>query len=852
MYYFLSVVFTLLINTSAYSFQGADIESDNALNSPELSVATAYEDAKKTYYEGVKTRLDISKDKIFSGTDTGLIQYFDEKPEKDCSNYEALACPPLNSTFSDDHITMIDWINPSSGEVQCSVYEKNGGKFGSTWNKIYNEDEKLTPITTQKFTKKICAKEFLEANFNNTSDRFKALLSQVEKDNERISEVKDSLEVFEAGETTLDIPDIIEAVITLNSEVIDLDSTILKQELMVQPRYNLNDITNSDLSREINRQSSVFKSKTEEEITKSIEDGEYSENKSFELFNHLMASFLNILTQLNVYYNLIFLVLISTAALWNFSSSGLAIKNDQTSKAEFYKNLLIGMGLFVILIRPYEHVINNTETTNDNNKQIVIDFIQLQNYIRFVITEANEKADELVAVINETTFNIIKHKSGGVDELVVKAYGSELLSQEAQKIHLTNIDKYWCEKYYDTAKLKDTLQKYRKDKLNEKSTASYLTLEKDKDNKYLFQKEYNLLNINPYPRSEQEAFNILKDNSINPYDIRGFVKTGVSFTPQDKFLSLSGCYKNIKKIQAVNARINSIDKKITYFESPDITNSKIDHLIQLQRIMDDAQHKFGYVSVAFIPAFHALSGKNSKIINEVEKELSTIESISKYTVSLMLFNGNAIADSVNSLVGGTLITKPFALYGTGVLIQELLDMISWMIILIVSIAAFIFLFLEQLKVFYFSPFKMVALFSNKQLEKAHEVVIDIVSLGIRLILIVSMTVIAIFFSQLLDLFSFYTVHYIGGEMNNISINDEFSFFSFDTTKNIINYFSRALFSGVAMLLFDFMKVLISVYLIFKLPSEILEWIFNQFNKSADSVSNIIDSAKDKTLNKTGM
>jgi len=392
--------------------------------------------------------------------------------------------------------------------------------------------------------------------------------------------------------------------------------------------------------------------------------------------------------------------------------------------------------------------------------------------------------------------------------------------------------------------------------------------------------ETGTLNVNPYPFSEREAMASLDDKKIKPYNNNGngYVKAGYFTGPTfigngNQWLSLSGCSYNRKQLILNKSRHLSLSASLNDIKMDENFNDKFDRIKNVNDIMWKNFAELGYVSIAFLPATAVLLEKKAGVGDNVNTIVSgdtdtQLQTVSKMIPMLSLFNGSAIAGLYENvtpagkitsmlsstlggipIVGGLLkgvtdatagVTIKVLSYGLAYLtIDSVLNATVLIVFITGGILAFIILTLQKLWTFFAVLFVIIYAFSPNQEEKIAGVLGKMGATAFKTVLLVVSMFIAIWSLSLVD------------SMEHILVNDFFSNMQnlVDAPIGYLEEASQGLvrysFFGVSHVVFIIVKIILSVTIIFKLPSYFFDILDVKAEDVGDRMQEVIQQAQER-------
>jgi hypothetical protein len=822
------------------------------------------------------------------GTAKEAPTFFQELTDETCTDIQAYKCPALKTNVT-DKVVMLDFVNVISGKIQCSVY--------NTSDDVFNSDIPFyTKVAEQKtFNLKSCVEEFaLESNLDSSQEIMDArdLLLQQEEELKNI-EVTNAQGAETANKKFLDLGDWLDALSTFDNEKIDIDKTLKQWEVSTTADYTIYDNSLNIESIRTNmlkilRYYSV-NTISEDKINAKIESAVKYSNDSQLVSNSQYVMYLDFFSRSNEYINDIMEMIVGWFVLYNLLTqiglNALANKISGNQNQENYAGRTIfAIGMFTMFFASSTQIVNIQNDIEGNDiSQVRIEQQKIQGILRWVYGQANEYSDGIAKIAITSYLNGLKLTSGfgSVDQLM--SYAAERKSVEKSLDYYADLDRK-CGDAYDVMDVKVRLENFRKtvnmdattkvadDTTNFKSGVN--TVWSTVTGNDWYTKDFNYLNINPYPTSEYEAFAMMKagDTGKNPYSAKkdgGLVTDGFIESNPTHFLSLSGCFANKKDFINAKNRLNDLDEKIEKIKDTngDEFAKKKEMLETVYGMVWKNYQQLGYISVAFLPATHALiqeqellgdAQKQEELKKALSGDESAIESVMKYIATAMpmltFFGGMQIAELFNNVLSSI----PYASYVLsgdvpGVLhyilayasVETIFQALVTTVLIGSALIAFIVLAIQKLWTFFSVIFLSIYMASDNQQQKVAAALGKMIATAFKTVLLVVSTFIAIYTMSLLD--SMQTLLTTSFYSDMVTINGFEENGIFDLVNYVINAVQQYSFYGVSQVTFMVLKIYVILVCLFKLPN----YFYDLIEVNVNDVGNqILDSVQQHHENHT--
>ncbi|MEA2017763.1 MAG: hypothetical protein U9N59_04885, partial [Campylobacterota bacterium] len=593
--------------------------------------------------------------------------YFNELDVITCMDVNSLKCPALNNTESEDWGVVTNWIKPKLGQVSCTVYDLNDVNF-------FNNVKEITSLQTKVFTRKICKDNFKKELNKDTTDAITVAKHHIENKQEEIQQLQLKYEIDfkeSGGKKFLDLADWLDALSTVNGEIINIEDTLaqgeirLKDDFTIQPNemvlgnfegnlenllryYSGDTLTNAELDAQIRNKVKVV------ELNKIVSNSKY-------------VMYLDFFTRSSEAITAMINMLFFIAFLWNVgenwvlkgvtrSFSKVAQRNDNIGR------FVGGAGIFLVIFSGSTQMMQVQEQVDGPISEYSVKTHRIQTLIKRVYETSNTISDNIARIGITSYLNSLKVTSGVGTVDALDSFASEriVLKKEQEFLKDINVE---CVNTYNISRMKTILEEYRNEVGKvDKATATTTTIRHQAFSastvSKTVNKAYSAIDLNPFPTSEREAFAMFSYRKTNPYSLKA--DGGLLNTNNYDFMNLSGCSANKKKIIENVNRLNYLDKKITDLSEvySDVYNKKVQNLKQIHEMMWKNYAELGYISIAFLPATSAMidlmgafGADEQNIDRDGKDDVGGFESkMATALPMLAIFGGNSVATMVNNLL----------------------------------------------------------------------------------------------------------------------------------------------------------------------------------------------------------
>ncbi|MDO8453806.1 MAG: hypothetical protein Q7S59_04485 [Sulfurimonas sp.] len=883
---FLLLFFTLTLSAEIVPGAGsvsAPLAEDQSLNTTIENVKTATAAAT--------TKISTNTTAVLEGTKTAVKYFQNEPTSTSCQDATSLRCPPLNSSYSGSHMTMVDYINPVNGEVKCSVFPKND------LSQDFKESSKSAPVHSQVFHKNVCKQQFDESSNYDSSEVAKTMREEAKKRESEISNMQLKYDVdykTSGGEKYLDLGDWLDALSTIDAEKIDIEKTLKQGRIHMNPGYTV--VPNPSVTEGfIDSMKSLMAINhgdlNSEQIEKAIADNQNMDLKIKKVAGSSYVMYVDFFIEsnklINETINTLFVIFVLWNVLMNWISINASARFSGLAKSENHIHRL-GFGI-VLLVIFYS---GDVSRITINNQEIEVKTQRIQDYLRALYGFTNDLSDGLAKIAISSYLKSLTTTSGVANVEMLDSLTSEKLALNKEITYLTQIDNQ-CTETYNLTAIENQLIDFRNKVLkNSVPEIKHVETHKETKTETLFgwsgidilgfenvggfdgiKNNYDeitttehfvsALKLNPYPASEREARAALFESKKTPYGADGFVNPGyfesAAYKADKQMISLSACSYNRKKVLGNYQRIKEIETKLAQNSNQMNYDQKLDKLKNVNDIMWKNYAELGYISIVFLPVTSYLLEQNGDLSDKAEnkKDESTMQQISKYMAHLALFNGNQIAETINSAFGSTLVTKPIAIGGAILVIETMIEVVTIIVFVVSGVLAFILLALSKLWAFFAVLFLVIYAFSPNQEEKIYSSLGRVISTAFRTVLLTVSMFLAIWSLSLVDslqhilLMDFFSNMSVINDVIDVKgggLWDRITNFTSESVEQLSSDIERYVVYGVASVAFVAIKIILVVTIIFKLPSWFMEMLSAGAEGVEEKVNEVVQNAsQQKTM-----
>lgn len=777
--------------------------------------------------------------------------YFEKFVQPSSCTLETLKCPPLTQRYSTDHVSLVNHVSPSQGMVSCSIY---------TLDNL--QSNRASPIYSQTFRAEICQSEFSpKSNFEENDEIQRALLISKKRDEEMLEIKYQFTQDFQnVGEDKyLNLSDWLTALITLDGEKLDLSRTLESGKINLKPGFTVvgNDTLLSNFEAAIKNlweaRAKVDQSPLSQgEIDAILMQNEMTQKQALAIADSSYTGFARFWLEVEPYLHEILnllLIFIITYTIFNWTGEHFSARASgfRPQENHVYRGLF-GIGVFLMFF------VGSTERieidSGDGSTRLVEHHnARIQQYIRELYGWSNQISDNISKIAISSFLSSASFTSGMNSQKEIKALSGEKNALIKENEWLKMLEHSQCATTFNNLELEQTIKNHRNTTKEKSVLEINHSVEKNNEKYREFQSQYDIygnlrpemvkadfsfdpIKINPYPKSEREAH-----RSVFPgvaYSTSRFLNSPIS--AGNNYMSLSSCNLIINKILQNNGTINSIDNQLDIVHSDDSYQYRLEKTKTATSMLHRAQAEFGHLSVIFLPATNFLlkNDKDFQKIEEAQKFESAeddfiLRKITETLPYLMLLNGNGLSDMLNAGLGGTILTKPLAMWGAAELIKEALEVITILLFVAGGTIAFLLLFIQKMWSFISLPFLAVWSFHKNQHEKIMDGMAKVIVLSIKSILLVISIYLSLFTLSMAEQFQTIMMSFFLDTLpSDVLVEPQKGWF-WDTwspvTQGIKEFFlniTNFLIKGFGDVVFAVVKILLAYQVIFKFPDYVLE------------------------------
>jgi len=733
-----------------------------------------------------------------------------------CETPSDYVCPPLTAARTNTGYTSrVNFVDLVSGQISCSAHLT----IASNTDPLKNSNQLADH--TEVFVNKSCLEKYSASENKNTDSDTEKLKEKNEEylKNLKAQEYKYTVDYKTSGNSKfLDLADILDGVVSFNVDMFDFEQTLLTRELKTRSGYTTlpNEMIVTKFEKSLSNLSGLilgFDSHAENEFLNNAQNQVSIKNASAAIANSSYFMLLDFWMKANEY-----LVLLAQGIAFVFIAYNVvltwampAISNKIMRKKDYDNHLQRFAVGFLALIMLFSGDVEKLNIQYESKAQdlvqneLIVQQTNIQAAIQLLYSETNYWADAFAEIGIRAYMNGLSGSSGLFTANQIDAMATEknvlLKSIESYKTIETDM----CYANYDVPLLKDAVKSYRSQTLSKNDGGNSIS-------GVLLDGTISSADANPFPKSEAEAFAVMKISqnaaydTVSPYnssiaDDSGFVKNEA----KEKFrepayapLSLSGCYENTKKRIAAAQRVREIDAQFAKLADPTVKDAKVEYMKVINEIQWRMFAEQGYLSIVYLPII-SLVLNDLGVIDDLQKaaeiDVANENAVTDYTTSqlkqlsqdiplLMVFGGGNVAAMVHvikepivefmidsiSILGGpiskganyarkgfdllnkTMINGEYDLLDlkiAAMLIKSVLSSLVMALLLGSAIVVFTLLFIEKLFAFIASMFLLIYAFAKNQEDRVATAIAKIFAIAFKTILIVICVFLSMFSLSLL-------------------------------------------------------------------------------------------------------
>ena len=874
------IILSLFFNVSFAIGEAYTQSSSQLIESDEIDTETGN---LNDYLSGAVSRISKTTNKILDGEDTTETEtrYFESATSTSCTTVQDLICPPLVPSKKENFVTKINWINPKSGQVSCSVYSIN--QDGDLWNS-WKKESVIQSDFTQIFTRKVCKNTFSETgNFDKTTEIENMRILAISREAE-LKDIKfqySSENMADTGKTYLDMGDFLDSLLTIDPEKIDIEKSLKQGEIHTMEGYTIipNDSVidkfQSSLTEMIRNKNNTYwnifqkndnwitmptNTISTDEIDAELVKHELSNTRIKDIANSNYIMYLRFFIEsndiLNHSINMFLAIFLIYNILIGYGFKHVTSLFHDLQKHENHSARLIGGFSLLLLMYVGNANVLKFEDENGQLKEIEVKSQRVQVLLRSIFSVSNEMADKLAEVAISSYLDTLMGSTKGLASLdMINSLSSEKMSLIKENKLLKSIETDMCQATYNTVNLTNSLSRFRAESKNDDSNFD-VKYEKEWWKIFAANDVTQQIVINPYPINEIEAVALAQKNKTGVYDDSGdnFVNKNYfrysKFHETKQWLSMGGCSSNRKKLIENNRRIYVISEKLKVISDSKGHDDIMARLRNVNTVMWKQYHELGYISVALLPATAMLINQQQSLGDaNIDEDKTYLQQLQESVVVLSLFGGKSIADLFKNvipnpaklvssipIIGGfadeisNTIKSSISYIMAYKVIYLILDTIVMVILISSGLLVFLLLAIQKAWVFVAVLFSVIYAFSASQEEKILAVFSKVIAVSFKS----SLFVFAIFFTiwglSMMD--SFETL-IVTDFLNMVQIHmaDSADTFSIDGATNELQYY---VLQGLLHVVFIVVKLILMYSIIFQFPNYFYEAIGVGINQAGEA------------------
>ncbi|MCT7912169.1 hypothetical protein N5912_10045 [Arcobacter lacus] len=701
------------------------------------------------------------------------------------------SCPPLQSQYQAEFVTKLDSFSMDTGAISCTVY--------------HNLDiQQIKPIQSQSFINQKCLNQVQNVKYQSQ------VSTTAEKNNENLAKsVNNSIAISSAEKGNLDLADYITALVTFNSEIIDIQKSLNNQTIEFQSGVTFDNLqttqTHSDAIDYVRSASQGLFNAIGLEGLNPMSPPNFdiqTQNANQKFLDKFLLFFFETLLVSSTIMSDILWYLFLLSLLW--SVLDIAFNFHKMKEDKFY---IPKRAAFSILIIWFFFIPVSGTSVTAQGQNISVDSTRAQSYFSLVVSEINSVMDTMVSKTWQIYLSSLNSREGVLPTNTIKANEKELNQLKAKNTELQKINDK-CFQDYDMTAVKQSLQKVTNQKQNQ-------------------------VFANPFP-SQQEFEKIGKNEN-------SFLKPDVKPS-----ISLSACYSAKQSILSNTVRIDSYQKNIDNFNNPSFLNDKKEQLQSLNDYFFSLNQKFGWISIVFLPSAEMMFQLKDFLTEVWDKKIAdlkglefekitqgVLQNIAMFTllpldniIQIVKFISKILPTSWIPIVGESFdsaISLVLIIFSVDFLV-EILKYSKTIVFFLVATYMILLLFAEYLLTFIKIPFATVWALATNQREKIVGIIANVVYVSLKAILL--------FLAILICLFILFLV----GNISDTFINEiPLLAAQFGWVSNIVVSF----LSGFLIILKIVLEVAIIISTILYIPKSFGNSLKVEINDLTDTVNQVM-------------
>lgn len=675
---------------------------------------------------------------------------------------DSLYCPPLQNQYKNGYGVLTESINLYTGDVTCSVYLKQQKATAA-----------LTAATSKKVFRKVVTKTFTNKKYKDrinvtvgeipesliskdavlSAELFSAKLDAAKTNIKYTYQKADNL----SGdvETFIDLSDAIDAAMTLNPNIIDLEKSLNQKSLVFKDGYYVSyqdieiyetaqyvkDVL-KDASKELNEKFDwlpiIFDDSNYE---KSIQE---QQSETVRLLDSSINSLLYfVLIYQGEFYTIfvtfsILVILYTVYHIGSFYIENIRNENSDTNGKYVYAKvvMVIASAIFLLTMLVREEI----ETFEVDEKIVTVDLNYAQTAAILLNETMNDTADLVAKGVIDSYINTLFAITSATVDNINSSAKDLLRHKKIKEINNKVVDQ--CLDIYNVDLLKKDYPQFYKNTQNFNLFIPEGIAQKDK-----------LLSV------------------YNTINMDGYVKNKASF--EESGLSLNSCFNAMKDLQNISRKIDYLEVKINSFNDLSYQEAVYSQKEFLLNKLYSDYYKYGYISVGNINILESYK-KIMELPSKKMDEWSNIflnfdaEQLTAYVAEnsvLMLSMGEPVqkfvSGAVKSLTDGAFGWIPFGIgsalssassgiagYMASVIyvdyIDELIPALRGIFLWALSYFMFMLMFIAKFVMFWLIPFGVLYVVAVGSTDKSAKFVIKIVTTFIKPVIFIPILFITIF------------------------------------------------------------------------------------------------------------
>lgn len=700
---------------------------------------------------------------------------------------------PIKPEYEADFYTRVDKFDINSGGISCSVLSKNDLRA-------------QTVIQSKTIINEQCRKQV-----ENTAYQSKISQQAISNNDALGKSIQNSISINSQPSGNLDWADFLDALVTFNPEIIDIQKSMANQNIEFQNgitfdslKHNENKAQAIDYARSIS--SSFFSSLGISELNPMAQPvtNITSENKNDKYLSKFLLFFMEMLLVSGSVMSDMLYYLFLAALLWGVIDIALSWKKEGNLFPILRR---VGFSIAVILF-----FFTSSESTNVTvgGQSINMGSSRAQNGFSSANQEVNSIMDSLVQKTWSAYLKNLSTREGVVSSDTLKNQERELNQLKAKNTELQKINDQ-CFNDYNMVEMKQYLGKIRTEK------------------------QQNQVYANPFPTAEEmtKISQYKRENDLLKYG-------------SNPNISLSACHDAKQGILSNQVKIDGYEKNIQNFNNPAFLKDKSTQIVALNDYFLSLQQKYGYLSIVFLPAAEMVYGLKDFIEDTFAKKWENYKTMDIQAIStgglqnlamLTLMPDNVIA--IMSKISSVLPTS-WIPFGVG---DKIADLVSLALIIfsvdffvealqytkvivffLVAAYAFMLVYASKILVYLKLPIAVIWALATNQKEKIVGIIANVIYVTLKVILL--------FVAILICLFILFMIDNVADEfINEIpKLAYEFGFFAWLIT---------SFMSGFMIILKIILEVAVIISCLHYIPKSFANSLKLEINDLSDAVNQVI-------------